>query len=143
MLAAPFGTSRSVLVSCTYMIANLMIRRGMRLACLGFLFLSLFPAAYAQAAPADPPSAGKADQEFTEAVDDVLHEMSQITGLRLRAPVKKTLRSRDDIRSYVIRQMDDDKNPQQRYADARAAEAFGLLPKKFDIDHFMVDLLTE
>jgi hypothetical protein len=127
------------------MIANLMMRRRMRLLCLffAFLFPSWIPVAYGQTAPADPPSPGKTDPEFTEAVDDVLHDMSQITGLRLRAPVKRTLRSRDDIRAYVIRQMDDDKNPQQRYADARAAEAFGLLPKNFDIDHFMVDLLTE
>jgi len=31
------------------------------------------------------------------------------------------------FRAYLIRQIDDDKNPQERYADARAAEAFGLI----------------
>ena len=69
--------------------------------------------------------------------------MSQITGLKLRSPLKKTLRSREEIRAYVLHQMDEDKNPHQRYADARAAEAFGLLPKGFDLDPFMVDLMTE
>jgi len=38
---------------------------------------------------------------------------------------------------------DEDKNPRERYSDARAAEAFGLLPKGFDIDPFMIDLMTE
>src|SRR5438876_1493169 len=99
---------------------------------------------FGQTPAVDLPAAGKeASAEFVAAADEVLQEMSQITGLRLRTPLKKTLRSREDIRAYLIRQMDDDKNPQERYADARAAEAFGLLPEKFDLDPFMVDLMTE
>ncbi len=127
------------------MIANPLMRRGMHLAAIGFTFLAsiLAPAARCQNGITAPPSEGRTDPEFAAAVDDVLQEMSHITGLRLRTPLKKTLRSRDEIRAYVIRQMDEDKNPQQRYADARAAEAFGLLPKNFDMDHFMIDLLTE
>src|SRR5260370_16483133 len=69
--------------------------------------------------------------------------MSEIPGLSLVYPLKKTLRSRDEIRAYVIRQMDEDKDAGQRYADAKSAEAFGLLPKNFDLDSFMVELLTE
>src|SRR6202162_3656244 len=81
--------------------------------------------------------------EFTAAADEVLTQMSQIIGLTLRTPVKKTLRSREEIRAYVISEMNEDKEPAERYASARSAEAFGLLPKGFDIDSFMVDLLTE
>src|SRR4029077_1696006 len=51
--------------------------------------------------------------------------------------------SREEIRAYVIREMDEEKNPADRYAGARSAEAFGLLPKGFDFDNFMVALLTE
>jgi len=98
----------------------------------------------AQTSAAGPSAAAKeSSAEFVAAAYEVLQEMSEITGLRLRGPLKKTLRSRDDIRAYLIRQMDDDKNPQERYADARAAEAFGLLPQKFDLDPFLVDLMTE
>jgi len=61
----------------------------------------------------------------------------------LREPLKKPLRSRDDIRAYLVRQLNDDKNPQERYADTRAAEAFGLLPKNFDLDPFLLDLMAE
>jgi hypothetical protein len=43
----------------------------------------------------------------------------------------------------VIKQMDEDKNPLERYAGQRSAEAFGLIPKGFDLDTFMVELLTE
>jgi len=81
--------------------------------------------------------------EFTAAADQVLAQMSEITGLKLLSPVKKTLRSRADIRAYVIREMNEDKEPAERYASEKSAEALGLIPKGFDFDGFMVDLLTE
>jgi hypothetical protein len=85
----------------------------------------------------------KDNAEFAAAAEEVLQQMSEITGLKLRTPLKKTLRSREEIRAYVIREMDEEKNPAERYAGARSAEAFGLLPKGFDLDNFMVALLTE
>jgi hypothetical protein len=88
-------------------------------------------------------SAKPSNAEFAAAADEVLQEMSQITGLAQRTPVKKTLRSREEIRAYVIREMNEDKEPAERYNSARSAEALGLLPAGFDLDNFMVDLLTE
>jgi len=120
----------------------LCLRRHLRVL-LTAIFLSAAPS-FCQTLSSPPPAASdKVSAEFAAATDEVLQQMSQITGLKLRTPLKKTLRSREEIRAYVLRQMDDDKNPRQRYADARAAEAFGLLPKGFDLDPFMVDLMTE
>jgi hypothetical protein len=102
--------------------------------------------AFAQQASPDPPvstSKPKTNAEFTAAADEVLGQMSEITGLKLVSPLKKTLRSREEIRAYVIRQMNEEKDPKERYAATRSAEAFGLLPKNFDFDNFMIDLLTE
>jgi hypothetical protein len=109
------------------------------------LFLVSGPATAQKASTIGPPDASKSatNAEFGAAADEVLAQMSQITGLKLRAPLKKTLRSRDEIRAYVIREMNEDKAPAERYASSRSAEAFGLLPKGFDFDSFMVDLLTE
>src|SRR5438270_1467721 len=81
--------------------------------------------------------------DFAAAADEVLSEMSQITGLAARGPLKKTLRSRQQIREHVVQEMNEDKDKAERYAGARSAEAFGLLPKGFDLDSFMIDLLTE
>ena len=95
-------------------------------------------------APAKPgPSAATANADFAAAADEVLQQMSEITGLKLRTPLKKSLRSREQIRAYVINEMNEDKDAAERYAGQRSAEAFGLLPKGFDLDSFMVDLLTE
>ena len=93
-------------------------------------------------AKSDPPSS-TTNAEFVAAADEVLQQMSEITGLKLRAPLKKSLRSREQIRAYVVNEMKEDKDQAERYAGQRSAEAFGLLPKGFDLDAFMVDLLTE
>jgi hypothetical protein len=124
-------------------------RRPVALLIVTFLALAAgfasFGFAQQTTAPATPPSVigkpGAAD--FSVAADEVLEQMSQITGLALRGPVKKSLRSREEIRAHVIQEMDEDKDTAERYAGARSAEAFGLLPKGFDLDSFMVDLLTE
>jgi len=100
------------------------------------------PAQQNPATPAAAPSA-KNDPEFLAAADAVLLEMSEITGWKLRTPLKKSLRSREEIHAYVLRQMNDDKDAKERYASTRSAEAFGLIPKGFPLDSFLVDLLTE
>jgi len=114
-----------------------------------FLGLALFlgnMGVHAQEASVTSPRADSkdaTDADFIAAADEVLGQMSQITGLKLLSPLKKSLRSREEIRAYVIKQMNEEKNPSERYADQRSAEAFGLLPKGFDLDSFMVNVLTE
>ena len=99
-----------------------------------------------QAAPAPAtatPSVGTSNPEFLATADAVVKEMSQITGWGLKTPLKKSIRSRADIHAYILKQMDDEKDAKERYASARSAEAFGLIPKGFNLDTFLVDLLTE
>jgi hypothetical protein len=119
---------------------------GLRSLLLGFALLLGGNAAGAQqaaVAPASGNSKAATDADFIAAADEVLGQMSQITGLKLMTPLKKSLRSREEIRAYVIKQMNEEKNAAERYADQPSAEAFGLLPKGFDLDAFMVDVLTE
>src|SRR5882724_9610829 len=115
------------------------------LAVLFVLILAGFSAAVEAQQSAAPvkPGAAANNAEFVAAADEVLHQMSEITGLKLLTPLKKSLRSREQIRAYVINEMKEDKDEAERYAGQRSAEAFGLLPKGFDLDSFMVDLLTE
>ena len=96
-------------------------------------------------APAIPPSSsGKPSAaDFATAADEVLEQMSQITGLSLTSPLKKSLRSREEIRAHIIKEMKEDKDAAERLAGSKSAQAFGLLPKGFDLDAFMIDLLTE
>jgi hypothetical protein len=121
-------------------------RAGFALLALFLCFGVLLAAAGAQEASVAAPrtdSKATGDADFIAAADEVVEQMSQITGLKLLTPLKKSLRSREEIRAYVIKQMNEEKNPAERYADQRTAEAFGLLPKGFDLDAFMVNVLTE
>jgi hypothetical protein len=107
------------------------------------LFAAQQPASSQKQGASGADVAGTTNAEFAAAADEVLHQMSEITGLKLLTPLKKSLRSREQIRAYVINEMKEDKDQAERYAGERSAEAFGLLPKGFDLDNFMIDLLTE
>src|ERR1700680_32376 len=109
--------------------------------------LSAFPAAAQQmpaATPAPLPQVrGGNNVEFLKAADEVLAEMSRILGLPLKETLKKSLRSRDEIRAYLVREMNEDREPAKRRADEKTLEAFGLIPRGFPLDSFMLDLLTD
>ena len=94
-------------------------------------------------ANAGPQTAPSANPAFLHAADEVLEQMSQILDLPIKQPLKKSLRSKQEIRDYVIQEEKEDKSAAQEYADARALEAFGLIPKGFPLDSFMVDVLTD
>lgn len=101
--------------------------------------------------PAAPPvpgsssvaSAAGANATFLKTADDILVQMSQILHLPIKEPLKKTLRSKDEIRAYLIREDKEDKTDAERYADDKTLEAFGLIPKGFPLDAFMLDVLTD
>src|ERR1700755_1665007 len=61
-----------------------------------------------QGAVGDAAPAGTTNAEFSAAADEVLHQMSEITGLKLLTPLKKSLRSREQIRAYVVQEMKED-----------------------------------
>jgi hypothetical protein len=96
-------------------------------------------------APGTPPSQAPAtsNPDFLRAADEVLAQMSQILHLPIKQPLKKSLRSKQEIRAYLIRTDKEDKDDAQRYADTKALEAFGLIPKNFPLDSFMLDVLTD
>src|SRR5579859_4303751 len=114
---------------------------------LGSLILTAVPLISAQqpspAPAAASPPARTSNPEFLATADEVVQEMSKITGWGIKTPLKKSIRSREDIHAYVLKQMDDEKDAKARYASTRSAEAFGLIPKGFNLDTFLVDLLTE
>jgi len=76
------------------------------------------------------------------AADQVLAQMSRILDLPILHPLKKSLETKSQIRAYLIRQDRQEENPAKRYADKKALEAFGLLPRGFPLHHFMLNLLT-
>jgi hypothetical protein len=118
-----------------------------RLACLALFAVLLAPALAAQKQTTAPPppatGATQSQTDFLQAADQVLAEMSRLIDLPILRPLKKTLRSKEQIRAYLVEEDKEDKHPAKRYADKKALEAFGLIPQGFDLDGFMLNLLTE
>ena len=92
---------------------------------------------------ADKHLAGQTSPAFLQAADEVLANMSKLIDLPIKEPLKKSLRSKDQIRAFIEQQDKEDKDQAQKYADDKTMEAFGLIPKGFPIDSFMEDVLTD
>jgi hypothetical protein len=90
-----------------------------------------------------PPPEAKPSAEFLQAADEVLLEMSKLLSLPILSPLKKSLRSRGEIRAYLLRKMNADKDADKRYADQKVMEKFGLLPKDYPLEETIMKVLTE
>jgi hypothetical protein len=93
--------------------------------------------------PSLPPPASAQSAEFLQAADEVLAEMSKLISLPILSPLKKSLRSRDEIKAYLLKKMNEDKDADKRYADQKTMEKFGLLPKDYPLEQTLVKVLTE
>ena len=108
------------------------------------LSLAFGVAAQKVAPPAPlPPPASAQSQDFLQAADEVLAEMSKLVSLPILSPLKKSLRSREEIRAYLLQKMKEDKDADKRYADQKTMEKFGLIPKDYPLDQTLVKVLTE
>ncbi len=98
-----------------------------------------------QTAPSSalPPPSSAQNAEFLQAADEVLAEMSKIISLPILSPLKKSMRSREEIKAYLLQKMKEDKDADKRYADQKTMEKFGLLPKDYPLDQTLVKVLTE
>jgi hypothetical protein len=114
-------------------------------AVIGSRFTSSAQATPGSSAPATQAAlgAGQASPEFLQAADEVMANMSKLIDLPIKEPLKKSLRSKDQIRAFLVQQDKDDKDEAQKYADDKTMEAFGLIPKGFPIESFMEQVLTD
>ena len=93
--------------------------------------------------PVSPPSVSSPNAEFLQAADEVLAQMSKLLSLPVLEPLKKSVRSREQIRDYLIAQAKEDKDQAKRYADQKTLEALGLIPKGYPLEQKLLTLLTE
>jgi hypothetical protein len=109
------------------------------------LLAVLSAAAQQQSAPpaALPPPATEQSTEFLQTADEVLVEMSKLLSLPILSPLKKSLRSREEIKAYLLQKMNEDKDAEKRYADQKSMEKFGLIPKDYPLEETLVKVLTE
>jgi len=111
------------------------------------LFVLAIPSAAQQeisrTASAPRPTVESPTGDPLQAADDVLTTMSGLLSLPILHPVKKSIRSRDQIREYLLAAEKKDRDEAKDYADEKTLEEFGLIPKGYPLEQALNDILTE
>jgi len=85
----------------------------------------------------------KEAEELFHDVDQILQFASKDTGLPIKEEVKRRLTSRDQVVAYLEKNMSEDKDAQRLRRSELVLKKFGLLPRDFDLQTFLVALLRE
>jgi hypothetical protein len=81
-------------------------------------------------------------EELFHSVDEILDFDSKQSGLPIKKNVKRKLTSRDEVVSFLTKHMDDEDTKRLRRSEL-VLKKFGLLPRDFDLETFLVALLRE
>src|SRR2546423_15701308 len=82
-------------------------------------------------------------EELFRSVDEILQFASKDSSLPIKQPVKRTLTSRDQVVAYITKHMSEDEDAQRLRRSELVLKKFGLLPRDFDLQSFLLALLRE
>jgi len=92
-------------------------------------------------------SAAAAGQQAAPAVfsqaDEILHQMSEMTGLPIKAPLNKQVVSRPEIEKYLIQNLHEESSPAEIHAQEALVRVLGLVPPDFNLEKFLISFYTE
>ncbi len=81
-------------------------------------------------------------EELFHSVDEILEFDSKETGLPIKHGIKRKLIGREQVVSYLTKHVDDEDTKRLRRSEL-VLKKFGLLPRAFDLQTFLVALLRE
>ena len=82
-------------------------------------------------------------KELLNAVDEVLKFDSGATGLRIKHEIKRQLADREQVQKYIESRLKDDEDTQRLRHSEVVLKKLGLLPRDFDLQTFLVQMLRE
>jgi hypothetical protein len=82
-------------------------------------------------------------EELFRSVDEILQFASKDTDLPIHRQVKRRLTSRDEVVTYIEKHMEEDEDAQRLRRSELVLKKFGLLPRDFNLETFLVALLRE
>ena len=82
-------------------------------------------------------------KELFKSVDEILEFASRETKLPIKEQVKRRLVERNEVQSFIEKNMKEDKDAQRLERSEIVLKKFGLLPRNFDLKTFLVALLKE
>ncbi len=82
-------------------------------------------------------------RQLLGSVDAILKFDSRDTDLAIKHDVKRELTSRDKVQAFLEDRMKNDKDTKRMQQSELVLKKFGLLPRDFDLQSFLVELLRE
>jgi hypothetical protein len=82
-------------------------------------------------------------QELLSQADEVLHQVSELTGLPIKSPLKKQIISRAEIEKYLAENLHSEMTPQEIHIQEATLLAFGLVSPDFNLEKFLISFYTE
>ncbi len=114
------------------------------LAGLAWLVAALLPAAGAQfPLPGTSPPQQQTPANLLDQADQVLKEMSEMTGLPIKEPLKKEIINREGVRKYLVENLHREMTPEELHAEEASLKAFGLVTREFNLEKFLINFYTE
>ncbi len=82
-------------------------------------------------------------QQLLGQADEVLHQMSELTGLPIKSTLSKQIISRAEVSKYLSETLHADMTPREIHIQEATLQAFGLVPPEFDLEKFLINFYTE
>ena len=82
-------------------------------------------------------------KELFKSVDDILQFVSKDTDLPIQHSIKRKLLTRDEVNKYLREKFNEDKSTKRLERSEVVLKKFGLLDRDFQLQPFMISLLTE
>ncbi|MGH9400530.1 MAG: DUF6782 family putative metallopeptidase [Terriglobia bacterium] len=105
-------------------------------------FLALIPIAALATSPQAGTQAQNSQLLLTQA-DAVFQQMSRITGLPIKAPLKKEVVQKSQITTLLEENLKSEYAPGEIHSEEASLKAFGLVPPDFDLRKFLISFYTE
>ncbi len=107
-------------------------------------FLGLLPLGIAiTAATCHPEGAAEDTAHVRAVVDTLLPELQVLTGLREVRPIRIGYRTRAQVRSYIVHEIDRDLPPSELGGVQATYSALGLVPDTLQLRKLLIDLYSE
>jgi hypothetical protein len=80
---------------------------------------------------------------YAERVAEAIPQIEKATGLKFKTQPKLEMRSREQVRAFLLKKFDEETPASQLKNEEVAYKLFGLIPDTLDLRKFLLELLTE
>lgn len=86
---------------------------------------------------------GGAEGPYARRVERAIPQIEEETGLKFKSKPKLEMRSREQVREFLVKKFDEETPAEQLRSEERAYKLFGLIPDTLNLRRFLLELLTE